>query len=519
MLLLFILPIALRLALLPRSPVPEPSGSDDFGYLLLADTLLQGRLANPPHPLSRFFETIFVLQQPTYSSMFSLGQGFLLAFGALVFRTPWAGVLVSIGALCSLCYWMLRAWISPGWALLGGLLAVITFGPLSYWTNCYWGGAIAACAGCLIFGALPRLHKQPSLRNGALLGIGFGAHLLTRPFESILLLIAVALYFALVWRSGWGRCLAPLAAASVFVSAALLLIGFQNKQVTGLWTTTPYMLYRYQYGVPATFTFQSNAAPHHPLTSDQELDYRAETAIHGEGPETASKYFRRLLFRLRFLRFFLLAPLYAAALMFLLTVKDRRSIWVIAAIAVFALGSNFFPYFYPHYAAAVTCLLLFIAVSGLARLSAFKLVGRQPGPALVYVMVLLCASHFLFWYGLHASAAPSTRARLSVYDGWDFINYGDPEHRIAIARQLAQMPGPQLVIVHYGPRHGFHQWIHNAAEIDSAHVVWARDLGAAENQALLDYYPKRTVWLLNPDAWTPRLVPYAPATKNFESVP
>ena len=519
MLLLFVLPIAFRLALLPHSPVPPPSGSDDFGYLLLADTLLHGRFANPPHPLHRFFETIFVLQRPTYSSMFSLGQGFLLALGTVGFKTPWAGVLLSIGALCSLCYWMLRAWISAHWALLGGLLAVITFGPLSYWTNCYWGGAIAACAGCLVFGSLPRLRKQPSLSNGALLGIGFGAHLLTRPFESILLLIAIAFYFVVVWRSGWARCVAPLAAASLFMCAALLLIAFQNKQVTGSWTTTPYMLYRYQYGVPATFTFQSNAVPHRPLTSDQELDYRAETAIHGEGPETAAKYVRRLLFRLRFLRFFLLPPLYAAALIFLFTAWDRRSVWVIAALAVFALGSNFFPYFYPHYAAAVTCLLLFIAVAGLARLSVFKFGGRQPGLALVYLIVLLCAAHFLFWYGLHAFGAPSTRARLSVHDAWDFINYGDPEHRIAIARQLAQMPGPQLVIVHCGPLHGFHQWIHNAAEIDSAHVVWARDLGAAENQTLLEYYSKRTAWLLDPDAWSPHLVPYAPTTKSFESVP
>src|SRR5208337_4266046 len=55
MLLLFILPIALRLALLPHYPIPTPNVSDDFSYVLAADTLRHFRLANPPHPLHQFF--------------------------------------------------------------------------------------------------------------------------------------------------------------------------------------------------------------------------------------------------------------------------------------------------------------------------------------------------------------------------------------------------------------------------------------------------------------------------------
>ena len=39
-------------------------------------------------------------------------------------------------------------------------------------------------------------------------------------------------------------------------------------------------------------------------------------------------------------------------------------------------------------------------------------------------------------------------------------------------------------------------------------VVWARDLGAAENEKLRRYYPDRTVWLLEPDAKPPRLSRY-----------
>jgi hypothetical protein len=79
MLLLAGLTIALRLALLSSHPVPTPQGADDYSYLLLGDTLAHFRLANPTHPLHRFFETNFVLQQPSYSSIYPLGPALALA--------------------------------------------------------------------------------------------------------------------------------------------------------------------------------------------------------------------------------------------------------------------------------------------------------------------------------------------------------------------------------------------------------------------------------------------------------
>ena len=57
MLLVAMLPLALRVGMLPRHGVPEPSVYDEFGHLLVADTLLHFRFANPPHPLHQFFET------------------------------------------------------------------------------------------------------------------------------------------------------------------------------------------------------------------------------------------------------------------------------------------------------------------------------------------------------------------------------------------------------------------------------------------------------------------------------
>jgi len=501
MLILAILPVVLRLALLPQSPVPTPSGSDDFAHLLAADTLLHFRLANPPHPLHEFFETVFVLQEPSYSSIFPIGQSLMLAIGGM-FGQPWVGVVLSVALLCALCYWMLRAWVTPGWALLGGFLAVIEFGPLRYWMNTYWGGAAAAIGGCLVFGSLPRLRTEGRVRDAALLGAGLCIELLARPFESVLLLAAVALYLPMIRNR-------LLKAAPVVVLAVLPAVGLtllQNKQATGSWTALPYVLSRYQYGVPATFTFQPNPTPHRELTTDQQLDYDAQKAMHDQ----AGTYWERLATRARFYRFYFLAPLYLALPFFLLSLREFRFIWVALTLLIFVLGTNFYPYFYPHYVAAVTCLFVLVSIVGLERLSRLTLRGHPAGQEAAAMIIVLCLAQFIFWYGFHLFANTNESIAMRQYETWDFVNHGDPGGRIAINNRLAQAPGKQLVLVHYWPRHLFDEWVHNAAAIDQARVVWALDRGADENEKLLHYYSDRTAWLLEPDARPPRLTPYQP---------
>ena len=314
MLVLAVLPVALRLLLLGHHPVPTPDIYDEFSHLLAADTLRHFRLANPPHALPQFFETFFVLQEPTYSSIYPVGQALALAIGWSVFGLPWAGVLLSVAAFCSLCYWMLRGWTTPVWALAGGLLAVIEFGPLNQWTNSYWGGALAAAAGCLVFGSLPRLRAGGRPRDALLLGAGLALHMLIRQYESIFLFLAVILFFLPALR----RTLVKLAGiAALAVLPAMFLTLAQNKQVTGSWTTLPEMLSQYQYGVPASLTFQDHPVPHRQLTAQQAMDYKMQISFH-QGAETVGSYFQRLEYRIRFYRFFFLPPLYLAAIAFFL---------------------------------------------------------------------------------------------------------------------------------------------------------------------------------------------------------
>src|SRR5215467_11950914 len=80
--------IAIRLALLPIVPYPRPRIHDEFAYLLQADIFAHGRLAFPPHPFSRFFETFYVNFHPTYSAMYPPAQSAVLAFGQLLGNPP-----------------------------------------------------------------------------------------------------------------------------------------------------------------------------------------------------------------------------------------------------------------------------------------------------------------------------------------------------------------------------------------------------------------------------------------------
>ena len=510
MLLLAVLPLALRFILLVHYPIPTPYVADEFSYVLLADTLRHFRLTNPPHALPQFFETYFVLQAPTYSSIYALGQGIVLAFGWMLFGHPWAGVALSIAAMCALCYWALRAWTTPGWALLGGCLAAIQFGPLNQWMNSYWGGAVCACAGCLVVGSLPRLKEGWRTRDAALLGLGIAIHLLTRPYETIFLCFAVALFFlpCLRRRDAW----MPLArAAGIVVLVVMPAIGLtllHNHAVTGSWTTHPYALSRYQYGIPTSFTFQPPAEPHRDLTQQQRLDYLAQADLHGPGTDTFKTYFQRLGRNVRFYRFFLLIPLYLILPFALLRMREYRFVWILLTILIFAFGTAFYPYFFTHYIAAETCLFVLLGVTALERLSRLSVAGSTAGLHASRLVVFLCLAHFLFWYGLHLFRPSEVASAAIRYETWDAINYGDPDGRIAVAAQLAQAPGTHLVFVRYWPQHRFKEWVYNAADIDSARIVWARDLGPEDNARLAHYYPNRTLWLLEPDARPPRLSRY-----------
>ena len=82
--------------------------------------------------------------------------------------------------------------------------------------------------------------------------------------------------------------------------------------------------------------------------------------------------------------------------------------------------------------------------------------------------------------------------------------------RVRVVRELRSLPGDQIVFVHYGVHHDLDrgEWVWNEASIDSAKVVWARDMGEAQNRELLQYFGNRRAWYIDGDALDPELSSY-----------
>ena len=199
-------PLLLRALLLPVLPIPAPRIHDEFSHLLLADTFAHGRLVNPVHPLWVHFDSMHVLVRPVYASIYPLAQGGIMALGQVLTGFPWVGVWLSMGLMCAALCWMLQGWVSPGWALLGGVLVAARFGVFSYWMNSYYGGALPAAAGALVLGALPRMLRRRRWQDAAMLGIGVVVLANSRPYEGLVLSLPVA--GLLIWRLRT-RILAP----------------------------------------------------------------------------------------------------------------------------------------------------------------------------------------------------------------------------------------------------------------------------------------------------------------------
>ncbi len=95
-------------------------------------------------------------------------------------------------------------------------------------------------------------------------------------------------------------------------------------------------------------------------------------------------------------------------------------------------------------------------------------------------------------------------------DPLEWTCQGDPS-RAAIQEKLSQTPGKHLILVRYGDDHNIHdEWVYNGAEIDSAKVLWARELDAEQDAKLLAYFKDRHVWLVEPDKDNTELIPYQP---------
>jgi hypothetical protein len=493
---------------------PRPVIHDEFAYLVNADTFAHGRFTNPTHPLWQHFESFHLIQQPSYQAKYPPAQGLAIALGQVLTGHPIVGVWISMaGAAAAVC-WMLLAWMPPRWALLGGLLPAFRFGTVpfwdtiwfAYWSTTYWGGAVALAGGALLFGALPRLMREPRPRHAVALAAGLALLANSRPFEGVIAALPAAVLITgwlVTHRTFWKPVLlrAVPAALGVLVLGAAAM-GYYNFRVTGDALTPPYIVYTNQYDIVpliATQPLKPAKTYNHPALRELQYGYMLEAYNKKRAG------FHISISDVTDPAVFFLGCALSPALLWLATGPRNRWLLFASAMVVLSIVANKFVSTMRlnyHYLAPVVPWILFLALEGLRRARVFRFRGQRLGRPVTEAMVVGCLLAFVGGCVVH---------RIYVPRGLGHIG----EYRTEVEQQLNNTPGKDLVVVQYDPDHGvLEDWVYNGADLDGAPIVWARDLGPQKNQELYEYYSDRRVWVLTPyklppDLLKPLKTPYA----------
>ncbi len=488
------LAILLRLALIPLMREPVPVVSDEFSHLLLADTLLHGRLVNATHPFWPHFESLHIIQQPQYVSNYFPGHAMVLALAIWMVGDPWFGILALSGVFCGTLCWALQGWMPARWAFPGALLALLRFSIGSYWINAFHGGFLPAIGGALVVGAFARLRDgRFSAVNASAFSAGLAILAATRPMEGL----ACSLPFLLAlpfWR--W-RLLVPLA---LITGTTLGGLGFYCYRVTGTPFSTAYNVSQKIYGWPVSIAWLTPQSVHH-RHIEMERYYRYELDEHAK-VNSIPHFLKFLTFRVQEYWRFYLGPALSVPLAMLAWVWRKRRL----RVAFVALGTAFGAVMLegaasPHYLAPATVIIWLLLMECFRHLSATRS-GLALARVLPCVLILVLALRI----GAENLHLPYTQAL--NYQSWCCKQPGNYEKE-RITEYLTRQPGLHLAFVlAKTDENNLLQWIYNSAEIDQARIVWARDLGPEENRKLADYFHARQVWMINPNVQPAEISPY-----------
>ena len=486
--------------------IPQPSVHDEFSYLLASDTFAHGRLTNPTHPMWTHFESMHIIQRPSYTSKYPPAQGLILAAGQVAGGHPVVGVWLSAGLACAAIYWMLLAWVPPRWALLGALivLARSAFPATGARATGAGGPPRSGARSCSVRCAAFFDGQDSEIHCCWASGWLYLAN--SRPYEGLVLsLPALALLGACLLRERdplkritLVRTLLP---TGILLACTVPAMALYNWRVTGSAVELPYRVHERTYATKPFFLWgQPRPMPeyrHEVIRAFQmeELEvYKRQQTFAGFLQEIR-RYKGKELFR-----FYLGRP---GALLLVALPWVLRNRWMgFAGLACAILGAGLLleTHTFPHYAAPATGLVFLLFVQSLRHIRLLRWRDFRVGRIVVWAFPLICVYHLWTSFALPIRVEPRWALR-----------------RGQLLSQLWQDGGRHLVIVRYGARHvPDEEWVYNEADIDQARVVWARDMDAVKNRELLQYFANRRVWLLEVDADGPSLVPY-PASEPLAS--
>jgi hypothetical protein len=213
-----------------------------------------------------------------------------------------------------------------------------------------------------------------------------------------------------------------------------------------------------------------------------EAQYRAQ--------RSASGWLRAAVASLRRAALFFLGPALWIAFV-ALPWKDSRVRFAVITVALVTAGVLTLTFFMPHYVAPVTPLLSLLVALGLRRLRGWRRGSGLGRRAVAGLAAASCGALVVNFLALGEMRR----------EGWGL-------RRVELAARLDAEPGRDLVFVEFGPGAIDNGWVYNAADLESAPIVWARSIGAREDCDLVARLAERRVWRLEVRdlALAPRLV-------------
>jgi hypothetical protein len=438
-----------------------PHVVDGVAHLFQGRIFAQGSLYLPSHPLREFFDVDTIVNNGRWFSQYTPGHTFLLFLGEAA-RVPWL-VNPLLGALSVLALHALgRELFDEATARLASLLVVLS--PFVFLMSAeYYSHASALLFFTLTFLHYVRFVKRGGARNALLAGAFLGLCVLARPLSALACSVPLGVDLLLRTREVKkdGRLPAALGgAATVAVFCVLLLL--YNRGTTGQWLA-------FGYGQAAGPGFGIGVVNPLPLAVD----------------------------RLRLLNDALFAwPLPSLALVLVAFLGGRPTRWdyvLIAVPAALLLAHAPVEYrdteFGPRYLYEATPAVVLLTARGVLRFQeALTRFVARPSPA---GDVRLAAGP---WVALLFATAAAFQWQPRI------AYYASPEWKWAVhddAARAARAAGLTNAIVFVsepdvpeGDRWWESVFLENTLPLDEGDVIFARDLGARNDQ-LLQYSPSR----------------------------
>ncbi len=463
---------------------------DEFQFHLQSQLLAQFRLWMPPHPLSAFFDTFYVLMQPVYAPQSFPGASMLFTPTVWLHLPTWFMPLTVTGVACGLLWWVLSELIDPWCATVGIVVLICSFG-FQRLSTMYMAQIPMLMFGLAAFASMLCWRKRPSCKTAALVGLFLGWAAITRPLDAMCYGAIVGLgmlptFLRLSPKTMLLTTLVILATATPFLTIQAIF----NYRVTDSIFYTPFSYYNDR-DQPA-LAYGAGSSDRRPLSDIPQkqafYDYftLAFVKLHNHPKMTASILWQN---RLNVMQSMLGPTVYMLpiAAIGLLGLRTPSRLLLFAILPAFVIAYHWYPIFLFHYIAfALPGLILLFA---LAPECVSRVVSARRAPLIRRLMGLTIIGMSLATV-IHRSISEPIDQQLV--------------HKQAVDASLGRVSPPAIVL--FTPpkdaddMHMELVYNDDVAWPDDAPIIRAHDRGS-QNLQLFAYYariaPQREAWLFD----------------------